>query len=1234
MATRPLLFAGLCITGHFGPIIGHFGPVTGHFGPCSAIEEMTDEEKGASSWYRVPMWSGDPSEWRGFKREMEWWIASLDAEHSRKYNIAARWALRQTGVVRARCEEYDPSELVGTAEVIGKDPESGEDVVLQAADPFSGLRKLMRSLEESMGKTELDRKGELRKQFYQNIRRSPGERISAFCTRYRTLTGEMRREGIHLPSAELGWFLKDRLGLDALRLQLLETALVGREDYDHVEGEVLRLFRDLHVSDPLNRSKSQSFDSHKSYPLQRFLQQSNQQAGSRSAPSSNSGTSVKSFRTSSSYRFSKPGSSVGSARQAYVVEEPEDDAGQEEELLPDDAADGALPSLDEVLQAEAEVLATEIQELEECGDVDPSILENLEDGVEKAAESLVTMREARARINDIKKDRGFGRPAAGSKMKVPSGQVQKKKTSTQCWDCGEYGHWGGDAQCQKPGAGLFKPKSAAKKPPSPQKHVKVMESLNTEHVVDDGDDSHEVMMVHHDSVPFVEALVSSKKEQPSIPGLAKDKVLVGALDSACNRTCAGDVWLQHYIQTLQQCPQHIQSLLMTTEENEMFRFGNGGTQTSRIRYRLPMMIGDNLVLVWVSVVKVPSLGLLLGRDFLDGIGAVISFTKQKLRPDFLNGRLIDLSQVAAGHFALKLMPHTWPRLDLGRWRRWGQDGILEQQMSAQDWFSKKLLVSGKVKLKVDGNEHLLTEQGIRAARFSHDHVPPCLPSLVQEMTRSRGFTSSSTSSSSSGARDLLASTSRSSLRLTATPSSTRIHHGLQEGEEKRHCRGRKVGQNVDAGCRKSPLARFGLAIMACAAAYAPFLTIPISFDYNDGAVADADPRHDERSHLAHQAWQLRSGPKLVYGPESPRAQPISKSSGLATSLFGGPHSGRHDRGSLSEGPSNKDPSGRDSRGKSDSRPPRTRARAAGGGSTVSRTERRLAGFEGRSPEACNLAQVGRPRQDESGRAQGIDSPNDRHLEGSRSARKPSTCTFVSGAPKSQVSSKIGYSDNSNFAQSTCRSGFNERHVGPRRAPAVGRARASFSSHDLTNLATHDVHAAESHVSDDSSRGSPNLPRDLPDDGGRDGRNQWLTSERAQARADGSHVRGRTGLHVCRGGARGTGRFVSTDLGLGLLGQKAANLDFEPSGLLGRRGDGFRSPGVDGLRNPEADLLSQVKLDADDVKKGQAQLIAQAWQKHQRDQRLVSHGHVHAVLKAEWEKEMERNLNENFVTSIT
>jgi hypothetical protein len=63
----------------------------------------------------------------------------------------------------------------------------------------------------------------------------------------------MRREGIDLPKEELGWFLRERLGLDPLRKQLLETALAGRESYEEVENECLRLFRDLHTADPLHR---------------------------------------------------------------------------------------------------------------------------------------------------------------------------------------------------------------------------------------------------------------------------------------------------------------------------------------------------------------------------------------------------------------------------------------------------------------------------------------------------------------------------------------------------------------------------------------------------------------------------------------------------------------------------------------------------------------------------------------------------------------------------------------------------------------------------------------------------------------------------------------------------------------------------------------------------------------------------------------------------------------------
>ncbi|OLP79840.1 hypothetical protein AK812_SmicGene39822 [Symbiodinium microadriaticum] len=68
-----------------------------------------------------------------------------------------------------------------------------------------------------------------------------------------------------------------------------------------------------------------------------------------------------------------------------------------------------------------------------------------------------------------------------------------------CFDC-----WSGDTECKRPGAGLGRPKNK------------------------DGGS---------------EALAAAT--------LTVDKALVGALDSACNRTCAGDDWIQGYLKELE-----------------------------------------------------------------------------------------------------------------------------------------------------------------------------------------------------------------------------------------------------------------------------------------------------------------------------------------------------------------------------------------------------------------------------------------------------------------------------------------------------------------------------------------------------------------------------------------------------------------------------------------------------------------------------------------------------------
>ena len=83
---------------------------------------------------------------------------------------------------------------------------------------------------------------------------------------------------------------------------------------------------------------------------------------------------------------------------------------------------------------------------------------------------------------------------------------------------------------------------------------------------------------------------------------------------------------------------------------ENFKFGNGGILPSSKRWRLPAVIADNVVCLWVSAVPVSSLGLLIGRDVLDGLGGVLDFGERTLE------------QLAAGHVAPSLLS-----LRLGPW---------------------------------------------------------------------------------------------------------------------------------------------------------------------------------------------------------------------------------------------------------------------------------------------------------------------------------------------------------------------------------------------------------------------------------------------------------------------------------------------------------------------------------------------------------------------------------------
>ena len=115
--------------------------------------------------------------------------------------------------------------------------------------------------------------------------------------------------------------------------------------------------------------------------------------------------------TSATSTGSRPSSLKSSTyhRQVNVTENIEEEPDAKDDGEPaDDAGDDAEhgTSLEEILQTEAEVLAAELNEAEQEG-VDPQVLDDLEIGIEQAAETLVTMREARQQLQSVRKDRGY-----------------------------------------------------------------------------------------------------------------------------------------------------------------------------------------------------------------------------------------------------------------------------------------------------------------------------------------------------------------------------------------------------------------------------------------------------------------------------------------------------------------------------------------------------------------------------------------------------------------------------------------------------------------------------------------------------------------------------------------------------------------------------------------------------------------------------------------------------------
>ena len=857
---------------------------------------MTDaKEDGQGAWNKCPVWDGSPLTWRAFRREMTWWVSALDLESTKKYNLAARWLLRQSGTVRQRGEEFLPEELEYQREESAVDPDSGETIVLTPEDPLAGLNKLLAALESLNGQSVLDRRGELRTQFYLHLARRPGERVADYASRFRTAVSDLKSEGVKLPDPEVGWFFREKLGLDALRRQLLDTALQGAEAYGTVEAECLRLFRDLHTQDPLYRKMERGANR---LTIKKMF------AGTASAASSAGGYPAGRRppggpSSSSAGSGGLPGPRRYPPRQAQVAEiEPDEfqDEG-EAELVADPNGESEERSLEEVLQAEVETLAEEIAAAEEEG-VDPAHLEALESGIEASAEALVSMREARTRLAEVRKDRGYKGPAAqaggGGKGRGRGGAsaaISAKKASGKhlCFDCGGSGHWAGDPECPRPGAGAGRAKTRG---PKQVRVAEVVPDNELNEVEFKEAPANEVMMLS--AGDFGGALRRSLEigarpvnEALSMTGLAPDKALVGALDSACNRTCAGSAWLEDYVEHLAEAPEYIRDLVKQEPEKESFKFGNGGILPSLTRWRIPAMIANELVCLWVSAVPVDSLGLLLGRDVLDGLQGVLDFGRRTLWCRLFGAYHAPLERLNAGHLALRLIPRSWPA-DCGkvRFRKVGPDGVLECCLDCREW-TKQLLSARHVptadELDHEDHSHNLTEASLALGKlaFHFGRDPSSMPvALAQSMTFEHCEARDSPASSGASVCDGFDSSTLGGPRALRGP---------------RRSGGRPLASDVSSSSRSIRLEPRRRSAVAGQAARFALAAVSLSIGVLCGAMALAgcsDGGAEDYARTMAFESGLQSAKSRIDGL-------ASLSSGSSLRIPGGPHRGWDDGCSLS-----------------------------------------------------------------------------------------------------------------------------------------------------------------------------------------------------------------------------------------------------------------------------------------------------------------------------------------------
>ena len=270
----------------------------------------------------------------------------------------------------------------------------------------------------------------------------------------------------------------------------------------------------------------------------------------------------------------------------------------------------------------------------------------------------VSWKEKRAELNKLQKSRRFDKAREVKRsFKV---EIEELKRRTKCNRCGKIGHWARECRQKRDPASDRKSASASSSTATPSGAAVVQVSEEHEVLVN-SEVPVEAEVLEEPEIHFIASVeiwslidrVRNQGFSSALPG--HETLLVsspgyGVLDSGCGKTIIGSETLQSF-QRLWNAAG-VKSPVPEQETN-LFRFGNGQEEVSKISVKLPVFLAGKSGIITAAVVAGQA-PLLISRAALQSMEATMDFKDGTLTV-FSDRRSIPMKTNAAGQYIIDVM---------------------------------------------------------------------------------------------------------------------------------------------------------------------------------------------------------------------------------------------------------------------------------------------------------------------------------------------------------------------------------------------------------------------------------------------------------------------------------------------------------------------------------------------------------------------------------------------------